>query len=187
MNSHFTDSPSLAVVMQDVIEASGVTIVDNTKPPPPQVMAREDELRAKYEGKRVIRTEDIAGYWLCCCCPVPCGIVHKEAIGPHQMRWRHRGCSPGVPCFCGRKLDYVVERTGGNDFGDDKTFAKTYATPFWIEDCLECWCKLGICRCRGTNCECCEALCCCCVCLMEAPGSGTTNGPWGRGGHGGTG
>ena len=130
----------------------------NTKPPPPQVMAREDELRAKYEGKRVIRTEDIAGYWLCCCCPVPCGIVHKEAIGPHQMRWRHRGLSPGVPCFCGRKLDYVVERTGGNDFGDDKTFAKTYATPFWIEDCLECWCKLGICRCRGTNCDCCEAL-----------------------------
>ena len=161
------------VVEATVVEA---IVVDGTAPTAPQPMAMEDKderrakLQAKYEGKRVIRTEDIAGYWLCCCFPVPCGILHKESIGPHQMRWRHRGFKKGVPCFFGPRLDYVVERTGGNDFGDDQTFAKTYATPFWIEDCLECWCKLGVCRCRGTNCDCCEALCCCCVFAKETAG-----------------
>ena len=144
----------------------------------PKPMAMEAEQRTeiaakyshKYEGKRVILTEDIAGYWLCCCFPVPCGIVHKKAIGPHMMRWRHRGFKPGVPFCCAPELEYVVERTDRNDFGDDKTFAKSYATPFWIEDCLECWCKLGVCRCRGTGYECCEALCCpCCAALHLCP------------------
>ena len=116
---HASEEAPVAVVVQ----ASEVTVVDSTKPTAPQPMAMEDEQRTEiaakllllllllskyshtYEGKRVIRTEDIAGYWLCCCFPVPCGIVHKEAIGPHMMRWRHRGFKPGAPFCCAPELE----------------------------------------------------------------------------------